>query len=122
MVSRIAQWTFDVSDVDLMAEFWSSALGLVVDQGDDGAAKLYPPASADSVEPVIWLQPTARPKRAKNRGHPDLRPLDGDFDAEVRRLLDLGARHTDVGQSGGEDFVVLADPEGNEFCVLRSEP
>jgi hypothetical protein len=122
MVSRIAQWTFDVSDVDLMAEFWSSALGLVVDRGDDGAAKLYPPASADPVEPTIWLQPTAGPKRSKNRGHPDLRPMDGDVDAEVRRLLDLGARHADVGQTGQEGFVVLADPEGNEFCVLRSEP
>jgi Glyoxalase-like domain len=46
-------------------------------------------------------------------------PADGDADAEVERLIALGARHADVGQSGTEGFVVLADPEGNEFCVLR---
>lgn len=51
--------------------------------------------------------------------HPDLRPADGDVDAEVRRLLDLGATHADVGQSPDDPFVVLRDPEGNEFCILR---
>jgi hypothetical protein len=56
-------------------------------------------------------------KTVKNRLHLDLNPTDREQDDEVRRLLDLGARHVDVGQ-GQESWVVLADPEGNEFCVL----
>jgi hypothetical protein len=56
-------------------------------------------------------------KTGKNRLHLDLSPVDREQDEEVRRLLDLGARHADVGQ-GDESWVVLADPEGNEFCVL----
>ena len=122
MVVRFAQWTLDVQDVALMAGFWSQALGHRVEMGDDGSAKLYPPDdSADDV-PTLWLQATGEPKRGKNRAHPDLRPRDGDVEGEVQRLLALGARHADVGQTGQEAFVVLADPEGNEFCVLRREP
>lgn len=63
-------------------------------------------------------------KNGKNRYHPDLRPVDGDAEAEaeVERLIGLGARHVDIGQKGTENFVVLADPEDNEFRVLRVEP
>jgi hypothetical protein len=66
------------------------------------------------------LQPTDAPKLGKNRNHPDL-VLDGgaDVDAEVARLLALGATHADVGQRGDEGFIVLRDPEDNEFCLLR---
>jgi hypothetical protein len=122
MVSRFAQWTLDVRDVEVMIGFWSRALGFDVRRGDDGSAKLYPPACAPADVPTLWLQRTDTPKNDKNRYHPDLRPADGGVDAEVRRLIDLGARHVDVGQNGDEQFVVLADPEDNEFCVLRREP
>ncbi|HHX45982.1 MULTISPECIES: VOC family protein [Brevibacterium] len=57
-------------------------------------------------------------KVVKNRLHLDFRP--DDQDAEVARLLALGARRVDVGQTGDEPWVVLADPEGNEFCILSS--
>jgi hypothetical protein len=57
-------------------------------------------------------------KIVKNRLHLDLSPTDMGQDEEVRRLLGLGARHADVGQTGDESWVTLADPEGNEFCVL----
>jgi hypothetical protein len=57
-------------------------------------------------------------KTVKNRLHLDVNPADREQDEEVRRLLDLGARHADVGQAGDASWVVLADPEGNEFCVL----
>jgi hypothetical protein len=119
MVSHIAQWTLDVHDVDLMARFWSRALGYRIDQGD-GCAKLYPPDDAPREALTVWLQATGAAKRGKNRDHPDLRPADGDVDAEVERLLRLGARRVDVGQRDDDPFVVLADPEGNEFCVLRN--
>lgn len=122
MTVRFAQWTLDVQDVALMAGFWSKALNFEVRHGDDGSATLYPPADAPPDVPTLWLQNTGEPKQGKNRDHPDLRPVDGDVDREVDRLINLGARHVDVGQTGQEAFVVLADPEDNEFCVLRREP
>jgi len=122
MTSRIGQWTIDVNDVERMARFWSQALGYKPDLGNDGSAKLYPPGTAVSEMPTIWLQPVAVPKTGgKNRTHPDL-VVDGDVDREVQRLLTLGATRVEVGQTGDEPFVVLADPEGNEFCLLRKHP
>jgi hypothetical protein len=58
-------------------------------------------------------------KTVKNRLHLDIRPADGSHETEVERLIGLGARRADVGQ-GSAPWVVLADPEGNEFCVLGS--
>ncbi|MEU8241281.1 VOC family protein [Actinoplanes missouriensis] len=115
MVSRFAQWTLDVRDVRRQAEFWSAALGYEIEFGQDGDAHLWPPDAGLSV----WLQPTTEPKTGKNRDHPDLIAADGDVEAEVKRLLELGASRADVGQTGDEGFTVLADPEGNEFCVLH---
>jgi hypothetical protein len=72
--------------------------------------------------PTIWLQVGTAPKRDKRRGHLDLVAADGEVGAEVDRLIGLGARRADVGQTGDEEFVVLADPEGNEFGVLYGRP
>jgi hypothetical protein len=116
MGARIGQWTLDVRDVALMARFWAAALGYRI--GADGQ-HLWPPPGAGPQALSVWLQPVDEPASAKIRGHPDLVPTDGDADGEVERLLALGARHLDVGQTGEEGFVVLADPEGNAFCVLR---
>jgi hypothetical protein len=116
MTAHIEQWTLDVRDVATMARFWAAALGYRI--GDDGQ-HLWPPPDAGPSAPSVWLQPVDEPTPGKNRGHPDLVVVDGDVDGEVLRLLGLGAQRADVGQSGGEGFVVLADPEGNEFCVLR---
>jgi predicted enzyme related to lactoylglutathione lyase len=115
MTSRFAQWTLDVHDVDRMAQFWSAALGYRIEHGDDGDAHLRPEADGLSV----WLQPTDRSKTVKNRNHPDLVVDGGDIETEVARLLALGAARADVGQKGDEGFTVLADPEGNEFCLLH---
>ncbi len=116
MTSRIAQWTLDVQDVDRMVRFWSQVLGYDADPpGEDGGVHLRPPAGG---EPTVWLQPRGGPKEGKNRNHPDLRTRDAA--AEVERVLGLGARRADVGQRGDEGFTVLADPENNEFCILRS--
>jgi hypothetical protein len=122
MTARIAQLTIDVHDVRLQSSFWGEALAMVVDVGDDGAAKLYPPEDAHAAVPTIWLQPVEEAKQEKVRVHLDLRPTDGDVETEVQRLLDLGASRADVGQTGEEGFTVLADPEGNEFCVLHRDP
>jgi len=69
------------------------------------------------VPPTLTFAHVPEGKTVKNRLHLDLNPTDREQDEEVRRLLDLGARHADVGQ-GDASWVVLADPEGNEFCVL----
>ena len=122
MVSRISQWTLDVHDVDTMAAFWSQVLGYEIEMGDDGNAKLYPPNGAAPEVLTVWLQASADPKRDKNRNHPDLRVSNGSVEGEVERLIALGARHVDVGQTDDDPFVVLADPEGNEFCLLRNPP
>jgi Glyoxalase-like domain len=65
------------------------------------------------------FQHVAEGKTVKNRLHIDVNPIDRTQEAEVERLIALGARHVDIGQ-GEQSWVVLADPEGNEFCVLRS--
>jgi hypothetical protein len=116
-VSRFEQWTLDVHDVAKMATFWSQALGYRVEPGDDGDAHLWPTGDQPN-RMSIWLQPTRAPKVEKNRNHMDLVAEDGDVQAEVERLLALGASRADVGQTGKEGFEVLADPEGNEFCIL----
>jgi hypothetical protein len=68
----------------------------------------------------MFLAAVDEDKVVKNRLHLDLSPVDRSRDEEVERLLALGATPVDVGQTGDETWVVLADPEGNEFCVLRS--
>jgi len=62
----------------------------------------------------------AEGKTVKNRLHLDVSPIDGSTENEVTRLLGLGATKTDVGQGSDRNWVVMADPEGNEFCVLRT--
>jgi hypothetical protein len=63
--------------------------------------------------------PVTEAKRVKNRVHLDLTTGAEDRDAEIEPLLALGARRVDIGQTGAESWTVLADPEGNEFCVVR---
>ncbi|MBP2472494.1 putative enzyme related to lactoylglutathione lyase [Crossiella equi] len=93
--------------------FWAAALDwpLVWDQDEETAIQ-----SPTGGPKITWGGPPVAPKLGKNRLHFDLR-ADGDLDAEVERLLGLGAKHLDIGQ-GEVDWVVLADPDGNEFCVL----
>jgi hypothetical protein len=113
----VAQWTLDVNDIDVEATFWSAALGYETHPARDGSLHLRPPGEGSG--PSVWLQPVDEPRKTKNRLHLDFGAADPA--AEVERLLSLGARHCDVGQSGTEGFTVLADPEGNEFCVF-TEP
>nr|MCW2728548.1 hypothetical protein [Aeromicrobium sp.] len=95
--------------------FWSAALGwpLVWDQDEETAIQ-----SPTGGSKISWGGPPVNPKLGKNRLHLDLAP-DGDQQAEVDRLLGLGATMLDIGQ-GDAGWVVMADPDGNEFCVLAS--
>jgi hypothetical protein len=102
----------DCHETERVARFWSQALGLPLQGPQDGEWWLEPGGD----HPDILFQQVPEAKSVKNRLHLDLRP--DDQAAEVERLLALGARHADIGQ-GDVSWVVLADPEGNEFCVLQ---
>lgn len=106
-----------------LAEWWAEVLGWQVledeDPDDDEVAIGDPSGSALT---LLFLQ-VPEAKTIKNRLHLDLRPPDGsDQQSELRRLLALGARRIDVGQSADVGWLVLADPEGNEFCLLEWTP
>jgi len=106
----------DCVDLDAMTAFWCEALDLDhVWTGPSGGHLL---AARDGSGRQLGLMPAHDDKTSKNRIHFDLRP-DNDQQAEVRRLEGVGARRIDIGQVG-VTWVVMADPEGNEFCVLRS--
>jgi hypothetical protein len=130
MASRITEISLDCHDADLLADFWTAALDWVVLHREPGLVEIGPPREDDQalldavrsgpVPPTMVLASVPETKVAKNRMHLDLSPVDRSRDEEVARLLALGATRADVGQTGEESWVVLADPEGNEFCVLRS--
>ncbi len=123
MPIRIAVVTIDVQDTSRVANFWASALGWgALPDPNSGGVSLMPPEAVDesgSAGPSIDVMPVSEAKSVKNRLHLDVRP-DGTTQAdEVERLLGLGATRTEVGQGADVSWVVLADPEGNEFCVLQ---
>lgn len=109
----------DASDPAALASFWEQALGWRRTYDTHDEVVLEPPAGSpeDGVAPDLLFLRVPEAKSIKNRLHLDLRP--DDQQAEVDRLLALGARRVDVGQGDDVTWVVLADPEGNEFCVLR---
>ncbi|MGN9910097.1 VOC family protein [Phytohabitans sp. LJ34] len=121
MACRITELVLDVHDPELLARFWCEVLGYVeLERADDGAIEIGPAdAGFGGPQPTIVLSPTDEPKTGKLRLHIDVNPTDRDQDAELERLLAAGARRADVGQTGNESWHVLADPEGNEFCLLR---
>ena len=106
------QVVVDSTDPRSLAHWWAQALGWVVTLDDPDEVEIRP--TADEVPGLLFVRVT-QAKAGKNRLHLDFRP--DDQSAEVARLLALGARPADVGQ-GSVRWVVLADPEGNEFCVL----
>ena len=116
MASRIAAIAIDAVQPRVVADFWCSVLGWrVVDEEDDDVISIGPP---DGSWPMIDVVPVAEKKTVKNRLHLDLRADGAPTADELERLLDLGARRVDVGQAPGATWVVLSDPEGNEFCLL----
>lgn len=119
MVSRITELVIDCVDPERLARFWSDVLGYVELARDEDGIEIGPPGGFGGLQPTIILSPSTDPRRGKLRLHIDVNPLDRDQDAELERLLALGARQADVGQTGEESWHVLADPEGNEFCLLR---
>ncbi|MFC9385838.1 VOC family protein [Streptomyces venezuelae] len=121
MACRISELVLECADPERLAAFWSDVLGYVeLGREDDGSIEIGPPeVGFGGPQPTIVLSPNSAPPTGKYRLHIDVNATDRDQDAELERLLALGARPADVGQTGDESWHVLADPEGNEFCLLR---
>ena len=115
MTLKIQCVTIDAHDPRRMAQWWADALGFRVrESDDDDEVAILPPKRGE--DPALLFIRVSDDKTVKNRLHLDLTP--DDRDTEVARLEAMGATRVDIGQTGEESWVVLADPEGNELCVL----
>ena len=116
MGSKFTELVVDSAAPDRLAAFWMAVLGWQPTGRYQGAVEIAgPPGSG----PSLTFVPVPEAKSVKNRLHLDVNPVGCDQEQEVERLIGLGARRIDIGQDE-QSWVVLADPEGNEFCVLRS--
>ncbi|WP_341393246.1 VOC family protein [Arthrobacter sp. G119Y2] len=123
MTALISHTSFDSLDAFAQSRFWAEVLGFREDPNDPNApgdeeCMIFSP---DGSQRLLFIEvPDA--KQIKNRVHLDLQPADGSRDQELEQLLALGAREVDDRRlPDGTGWVVLADPEGNEFCILRSD-
>lgn len=122
VTSFISHTTVDCSDAYTLSRWWQAALDYVEDPDDPNEpgheeCMIF---SRDGKHRLLFIE-VPDSKQAKNRIHFDLRPVEGPRDAELSRLIELGASTVaDRRNPDGTGWVVLADPEGNEFCILRS--
>jgi len=123
MTSYISHTAVDCRNAFELAEWWKQVLEYVDDPDDPnepGADECWI-QRPDGGHPLIFLE-VPEEKTVKNRLHLDLRPSAGTREEELQRLLGLGATQVaDLREDDGSGWVVLADPEGNEFCILRAE-
>jgi hypothetical protein len=114
VASRWDTLVVDARDPARLARWWANVLDYHLLHEESDEVEVGP---AERTYPRLLFIVAAEAKAVKNRLHLDLRP--DDQAAEVERLVDMGARQVDIGQ-GDVSWVVLADPEGNEFCVLKA--
>jgi predicted enzyme related to lactoylglutathione lyase len=123
MVSRISHTTFDALDSYSQSRFWAAVLGWVENPDDPNLpdheeCMIFAP---DGTARLLFVQ-VPDTKRVKNRVHLDLQAIEGSREDEMARVLSLGAQFVaDFRNESGGGWVLLADPEGNEFCILSSE-
>jgi predicted enzyme related to lactoylglutathione lyase len=115
MPSRISAIVIDAVNPRTVTDFWCAVLNWKVIEEDSEVITI---GSSGGLGPMIDVVAVPEPKTLKNRLHLDLRADGGTTAEELDRLLGLGARPVDVGQPADASWVVLADPEGNEFCLL----
>jgi predicted enzyme related to lactoylglutathione lyase len=124
MASRISHTSFDSLDAYRQSVFWGKVLGFAEDPDDPNEpgheeCMIFAP---DRLARLLFIEvPDA--KLVKNRLHLDLRPTDRSREDEAERVVALGATQVaDRRRSDGSGWFVLADPEGNEFCILSRQP
>lgn len=126
MTSRFTELVIECLDPERLAAFWCEVLDFtVLDRNEDMVeiSSWEPTAEAvraGQMPPTLFFVRVPEAKTVKNRLHLDVSPVDASTADEVARLLALGATRVDVGQGPGRSWVVMADPEGNEFDVVRS--
>ncbi|MGO1165333.1 MAG: VOC family protein [Janibacter sp.] len=131
MSLRWYQVSVDARDAPMLARWWAEVLGWELGFEDEYEVNVVPPGTSDdpvdtvetwrAMPPTFVFAPVPEGKTVKNRLHLDLAPHIGqDRDALIEDLLAKGATRADVGQDDDVTWTVLADPEGNEFCVLSS--
>jgi hypothetical protein len=119
MACRVSELAVDSRDPEALAAFWAAVLDYQVLGREEGCVEIGPEQGFGGAAPTLVFAPVPDPTPGKVRLHIDLNPTDRDQDEELDRLLGLGATRADVGQTGDESWHVLADPEGNQFCLLR---
>ena len=122
MTSFISHTTVDCADAYALSRWWQEVLGYVEDADDPNLPghEECLIMSPDKSHKVLFIE-VPEVKQGKNRIHFDLRPAEGTRDEELARLIDHGAKPIDdLRRPDGTGWVTLADPEGNEFCILRS--
>ncbi len=128
MTSGFTELAVDCHDPVMLAAFWCEVLDFKVIDRSEGKVEIgsWVPTVEDvrarQMPPTPLFIQVPEDRTVKNRLRPDLSPIDGSTEDEVTRLLGLGATKADVGQGSDRNRVVMADPEGNEFCVLPTQP
>ncbi|WP_328884934.1 VOC family protein [Streptomyces sp. NBC_00316] len=126
MTSRFTELAVDCHDPESLAAFWREVLDFKVIDRNEVKVEIgsWVPTVEDvrarQMSPTLLFIRVPEARTVKNRLHLGVSPIDGSTDDEVTRLLGLGATKTDAGQDPDRSWVVMADPEGNEFCVLRT--
>jgi glyoxalase superfamily protein len=117
MGARFTELVIDCREPERVAEFWAAVLGYAItERGPEGEVEIG--GGVPGAPTLVFVQ-VPEGKTVKNRIHIDVNPTETDQSNELRRLLRLGARRVDVGQSNDVSWIVLADVEDNEFCLLR---
>jgi catechol 2,3-dioxygenase-like lactoylglutathione lyase family enzyme len=119
MACRFSELVVDCRDPEALAAFWAAVLDYRVLSREDGEVEIGPAEGFGGPAPTLVFGRVPDPTPGKLRLHIDVNPTDRDQDAELERLLGLGAKPADVGQTGEESWHLLQDPEGNQFCLLR---
>jgi Glyoxalase-like domain len=120
MACRITELVLKCRDPEVIARFWCEVLDFIeLDREEDGCIEIGPREGFGGPQPTIFLVPSDEHKNDHAWLHIDVNPTDRDQDAELQRLLAAGAELIDVGQPAKASWHVLADPEGNEFCLLK---
>lgn len=123
MSCRLSELVINCADPVALSRFWCEVLDYVElsrETPDDGV-EIGPASGFGGAAPTLVFSRSTDPRSGNLPIHLEVNPVDREQDAELARLLSLGARPADVGQTGEESWHVLQDPEGNEFCLLRRQ-